>query len=433
MYTYENKTIYHLGEKGSGRNCISEVQIYDDLKKSFLHKRHASGENILYTDEKFPASERSITRDVRAFNESFQQTFPGVKDVSSMIKWKRPYQVFTNPQPKFIVDGATRFDVNQGVLDDCWMLASMASLPFHERIFSMVVPTDNQDFEYPYYCGIFHFRIWHFGNWIDVVVDDFLPYINVNGKDRHLFNKSAPVHELWSPLLEKAYAKLKGNYYDALHYGQGIESMVDFTGGIGYFIDLNYYRTKEKLNKNLFKMMVKNHKAKSMMTCLKQRHIYSITNVVELSPPTLKQITRLVRIRNPYGKSQEWRGTWCDGCKEWSQLSPADLEKLEYIDKKDGEFWMTFEDFVANYVSISFVFLSPNDVSDQLNSEKWETSEVSGKWIKNITAGGSLDCCPDTYHMNPQYKIILEKPDEGNDCNLIVSLLQECDRAKKGG
>ena len=270
-----------------------------------MKERNATGSKVLFTDVNFPASERSITRDVKAFNEKFRKRFPAITNIVSMIKWKRPFHVFRNLKPKFIVDGATRSDINQGYLADCWMLASMSTLPFHERCFYTVVSTDNQDFEDPDYCGIFHFRIWHFGNWIDVVIDDFLPFIEHNGEYRLLFNKSSPVHELWSPLLEKAYAKLKGNYYDALALGYGIESLVDFTGGISYLINLKVHRSKEDLQKILFKMMAKNHKARSMIAAAIASeircHLRSITNVVELSPPDIKQVTRLIRIRDPYG------------------------------------------------------------------------------------------------------------------------------------
>ena len=52
--------------------------------------------------------------------------------------------------------------------------------------------------------GIFRFNFWHFGSWVEVIVDDRLPTINgalIYGK-----NVSQP-NEFWVPLIEKAYAK----------------------------------------------------------------------------------------------------------------------------------------------------------------------------------------------------------------------------------
>ena len=67
-----------------------------------------------------------------------------LNDNTPCVIWKRAKDLARDP--KFIVDGATRFDVNQGCLGNCWFLASLAHLTMNKNLFEKVV-LPNQSFD----------------------------------------------------------------------------------------------------------------------------------------------------------------------------------------------------------------------------------------------------------------------------------------------
>ena len=87
------------------------------------------------------------------------------------------------------------------ILGDYSLIAAVSCLTMTPRFLERVVPPD-QNFGQGY-CGIFRFRFWRFGDWVEVVVDDRLP----TAKGRPLFLRSTDPTEFWPALLEKAYAK----------------------------------------------------------------------------------------------------------------------------------------------------------------------------------------------------------------------------------
>lgn len=177
-------------------------------------KQHCLKEQVLYEDPEFPAVESSL----------FYSEKPPVA-----FEWKRPKEI--SKDPKFFVGGASRTDICQGDLGDCWLLAAVASLTLNEKLLHRVIPP-NQTFGRDY-AGIFHFQFWQSNKWVDIVIDDRLPTF----KNRLVFLHSASSDEFWSALLEKAYAKMYGSF-ESLKGGSTLEAMEDFTGGMGEIFDL---------------------------------------------------------------------------------------------------------------------------------------------------------------------------------------------------
>ena len=105
---------------------------------------------------------------------------------------------------KMLVGGASRLDINQGMLGDCWLLAAIASLTQEEKLMNKVLCTDDcDDFASSSYCGVFKFNVWQDGEWTDVIIDDRLPTY----RNKLVFMHSKEKNEFWCALLEKAYAK----------------------------------------------------------------------------------------------------------------------------------------------------------------------------------------------------------------------------------
>ncbi|XP_071800051.1 calpain-9-like isoform X1 [Asterias amurensis] len=367
---------------------------YKEIRRKF-------NANNLYEDPEFPAVEKSLF-----FSQS-----PGKR-----FEWKRPHELCENPQ--LFVGGASRFDIAQGELGDCWFLAALASLSLDDYLLKRVCPED-QGFDRNNYCGAFYFQFWQYGKWVEVIIDDRLPTYN----GRLVFVHSESNNEFWSALLEKAYAKLHGSY-EALKGGNVVEAMEDFTGGFSETHDL------KKAPRNLFKILFGAYNSDSQMGCsidqagrgteakldngLIVGHAYTITDVKRVSLPSYPKPVRLIRIRNPWGQV-EWNGRWSDKSYEWKSVSDRQRKELGLETKDDGEFWMEYTDFLREYSRVDICHLSPDKApGGKKKKSKWVVSEIEGRWQKNMSAGGCRNF-PDTFWINPQIEMMLEEEDDEED------------------
>ncbi|XP_057711351.1 calpain-1 catalytic subunit [Corythoichthys intestinalis] len=398
---------------GQNDNAVKFLgQDYESLRARSLQ----SGK--LFEDPYFPCAASSL-----GFNELGPRS-----SKTYGVRWMRPTELCK--RPAFIVDGATRTDICQGALGDCWLLAAIASLTLNNNLLHRVVP-HGQGFEQGY-AGIFHFQFWQFGEWVEVVIDDRLPV-----KDgKLLFVHSAEGGEFWSALIEKAYAKLNG-CYEALSGGSTSEGFEDFTGGVTEMFELN------KAPSDLFSIMGRAIERGSLLGCsiditstrdmeavtfkkLVKGHAYSVTGLDEVV--YRGNLTKLVRIRNPWGEV-EWTGAWSDNSREWDNVDRGVRSRLQNR-SEDGEFWMSFSDFLREFSRLEICNLTA-DALQHSQMKTWSSSLYPGEWRRGSTAGGCRNY-PATFWLNPQFKLLLQHPDSpgASDCSFLVALMQK-DRRKK--
>lgn len=67
----------------------------------------------------------------------------------------------------------SKSDINQGALGDCWYLSSLSLIIEQDDLMDFLIPPDNEE---DIQLGIYHFRFWHKGVFVDVVIDDRIPY-----------------------------------------------------------------------------------------------------------------------------------------------------------------------------------------------------------------------------------------------------------------
>lgn len=274
-----------------------------------------------------------------------------------------------------------------------------------------------------------------YGEWVDVVIDDRLPTIKSSKK--LAFIRSTEHNEFWSALLEKAFAKFYGSY-DKLIGGNTCEAQEDLTGGVA-----ETYHLKNPPS-NIYTIILNAFDKKSLLACsidgnesiseqitpegLVKGHAYSITKVQMVNIRTIRKtgLIELVRLRNPWGNEVEWNGAFSDQSREWQLV--LDDEKTDLTFDFDGEFWMSFRDFLKYFNTLEVCNVIQNYIlcDEEEQSESWFLKEAHGQWIANENSGGCRNYT-ETFHLNPKYILELNKSEKDVDgkCSVIVALMQK--------
>ncbi|KAK7792935.1 hypothetical protein R5R35_008075 [Gryllus longicercus] len=398
------------------------------LEEDALASRLAELEDEqLYEDADFPADASSLS-----------YSDPNDEALADIV-WMRPHELVD--EPALFVDGVSRGDVKQGDLGDCWFLSACASVARRPDLIERVV-SPGQPLYGPGYQGVVAVRLWRFGAWVSVHVDDRLP----TRDGRLLYASCADPREFWVAFIEKAYAKLHGSY-EALAGGHSLEAFVDLTGGLAEKLSLKelpFRQLRIAFEHGAFVTCARRGDwqlatQRDEATGLVQGHAYTVTDVRRLEPREpdgAVRLLRLVRVRNPWAGS-EWTGAWSDGDPRWDALDEETKQALSVTATEDGEFWMEYEDFQAQFEEVTVATLGPDFDADGSSDASDQVKIIQDRWTEGENAGGCRNDL-EKFATNPQYLINLTETDDPDSesgdtakCSLLVGLMQEHRRSEK--
>ena len=172
-------------------------------------------------------------------------------------------------------------------------------------------------------------------------------------------------NEWWVPLAEKAYAQFNGSYAN-IDGGHTAWALYELTGGVAAMMDLNMNKINA-IGRQNFISFIKKYLKKRGIFCTSTMsnqsglfggHAYSLLSIEDVE--VNGAVETLARIRNPHG-CNEWTGPWSDNSSEWSEVSAATKESVGYSDNEDGGFFMSFNDWVDQFDSFTFCYLTPDN------------------------------------------------------------------------
>ncbi|XP_052124718.1 calpain-A [Frankliniella occidentalis] len=341
-----------------------------------------------FQDEDFPASSESL-----GFAEPPE------------LRWRRPGELgVTGP----LWTGDTSGRVRAGDFHDRWLAEAFAIVAQRPRLLDKVFGEPSP----PDLRGVARVRLWRFGRWETVVVDDRLPTPHCIGTDGDA--------EVWPAVLEKAFAKVHGGYA-FLAGGDVLHALEDLTGGVAQRLRVHFERPRrvtedgeaegaepeprpqerESLYTLVFRPLVQALRIGALVSCSPKRGQQQGESL-DISVSTLTD-TKLT-IRGP------------QVCVHDDSGSSAPR-------------WLDLEDFVKTYTNIIVTTLSTG-------SDKLQVQEVFGFWEAGINAGGSRNNL-EKFAINPQYSLTINQPEKNEDnrdfgrCSLLLALMQEHRKSNK--
>lgn len=247
-------------------------------------------------------------------------------------------------------------DINQGGAGTCYIKAAMSSLAeFPDMVRDTIInPEVNNK-------GIYNVRFFIRGKpWV-VTIDDHLVFWNSNPRSLVFAGQSKDNEAIWGAVLEKAWAKVRGNYLlsDGGMAANGIRAL---TGVPVFSYYSSVFSANEESKNEMWDLLVEADANNYIMAAetagagddqmfnecgVAMSHAYSIIAVFTMTDHKEEE-HKMVLMRNPWGlNNYKWRWNYLD--PKWTAelvaQVPHEFDPTDIKPEETGVFVVPFEAF----------------------------------------------------------------------------------------
>lgn len=351
--------------------------------------------SLLNEDDK-KAPTKSLTSKVKKILSKAVELVD-IRNPDNNYKFKRLSELY-NIRELNILDNKSQElnkDVLQGELGDCYLLSALSSLAENPNRIKKLFPNTQINSN-----GVFETIMYIHGQPVSVLLDDYVVVkeaINTvteesqnnfegqedNENSQIAFAQINPeTKSIWPLLIEKAWAKINSNYENTT--SGNVSSAFEVLSPAP--ITTLYHNVHQDIGFDIIKQAIE----KEFIVCcditytndskellklkalgLISNHAYNVIETAEVSDIKGEKI-QLLRVKNSWG-TNEWEGDWSDKSSKWTE----EYKKLlNYEDKEDGIFWISYKDYLQFYTT--------THICHERDNFNYETAKLSFNKAKPV-------------------------------------------------
>ena len=343
----------------------------DNEIKTFLDQK-APGNEGQWTDDLFPPNEKSLIGNNTSNDIDINE-----------IEWKRPTQIF--PEPHVFEGQLNTRKIINGRIGIPYFISSISALCDIPGLITKIFMSKDYNPD-----GYYSLTLFIDGEYKIVHIDDNFPCLK--GTNLPYFTKPNNFG-MWSMLLEKAWAKINGNYDNCLS-GWPCDIFRAFTGFCCEVLQHDDEDSERVFN------IIKKAKEKNAVICSSTRSdeeindvgliggtSYTLLGVEEVEDDKNRKVC-LIKMRNDLGNS-DWNGDWNEKSLYWNDHIKKQIPN-ERLELKEGEFFISLKDFLKYFSRTDICHIIYEGVTKTYIIEKTEDIEYPHIFNFKVSQKGNV-------------------------------------------